>query len=52
VDSCERPKSLGLMVFSCLEGLMALFFSDFLSLEIDDISKGKYLAKMIRGKKT
>jgi len=39
------------MVVACLEELMVLAYPDFLSLEIDDLSKGKELAMMVkRGK--
>ena len=40
------------MAVTCPEGLMVLVCPDFLSLEINDLSKGKEFSKMVkRGKK-
>lgn len=51
LTSCESLERLRLMVVSCSEGLMVLSYSDFLSLEINDLSKGKELAKMVKSVK-
>jgi len=49
--SCESSEGLRLMALTCREGWMALSYSDFLSLEINDLSKGKELAKMVKSVK-
>ena len=41
MNNCERLEGLGLMVVAYPEGLMALTYQDFLSLEIYDLIKGK-----------
>ena len=36
------------MAVACPKGLMVLAYPDFLSLEINDLSKGKEFAKMVK----
>lgn len=48
MDRWEKLECLGLMAVTCSEGLIVLACPDCLSLEINDISKGKVFSKMVK----